>query len=95
MKYFSYGLIVSIFLVFFGMIYYASFQGWGASPLNNSGKRNPNDTVRSYRSSGGYVYIHGGNRSNTSGSRMRTGSTSRVGSSGGSFRSGSRAGRGK
>ena len=37
MKYLSYGLVISIFVLFFLMIYYSSYYGWGASPLNNTG----------------------------------------------------------
>lgn len=83
MKYFSYGLIIAIFVMFFVMIYYASYQGWGTTPLHNS--------VGIYRVGG---YYSGGSHSSGSGASVRTGGSSR-GSTSGSFRSGSRAGRGK
>ncbi|TAE70990.1 MAG: hypothetical protein EAZ85_11130 [Bacteroidetes bacterium] len=81
MKYFSYGLIIAIFITFFVMIYYASYQGWGTTPLHNS--------VGIYRV-GGY-YSGGGGAGNTS---VRTQTGGSRGASG-NFRSGSKSGRGK
>ncbi|TAE46873.1 MAG: hypothetical protein EAZ31_06645 [Cytophagia bacterium] len=86
MKYFSYGLIIAIFITFFVMIYYASYQGWGTTPLHNSiGIYR----VGSYNSGGG----------SSSSSALRTGGTGSRGTSSrgtsGNFRSGSKAGRGK
>lgn len=80
MKYFSYGLIIAIFITFFVMIYYASYQGWGTTPLHNS--------VGIYRVGS---YNSGGSSSS---SGLRTGGTNSRGASG-NFRSGSKAGRGK
>ncbi len=81
MKYFSYGLIIAIFITFFVMIYYASYQGWGTTPLHNS--------VGIYRVGG---YYGGGSTTGNGAVRNQTGNSK---GASGNFRSGSRAGRGK
>ncbi len=94
MKGLTNGIIFAGFFMLFGIIYLYASQGVGIAPMRNSvayAKRDPNDTTRTHNrshSSGGvYIYHGGGSTIRGNGNNGTSGS--------GSFRSGSRSGRGK
>lgn len=96
MKLLTNGIIFTGFLMVFGIIYLYASQGAGTPSMRNSVafvKKDPKDTTRTHTrtSGGGMVYIH---RGSGGGTTIR-GNGNNGSSGSGSFRSGSRSGRGK